>query len=211
MNNTDLKRGDVIAIDWHGKQRIAIFNEFRKPDIYPADTLHIYIELDPTAKCEGLIFKCKGFDFSYELKSITYRKATCEEQRKLYDEICKYFVEEHDNEWYKHFSNHSYHDVLNFLIEELDIEVFENIPSFVHEIQDYMWDQMCEFMGQSNKVIHMDDEPFKPEMVNKAEFIAKVKRWLELETDWNMEYDEEGRNDNYGKIDELIKYLEEQI
>lgn len=52
------------------------------------------------------------------------------------------------------------------------------------------------------------DEHPEPEMVNKAEFIAKVKRWLELETDWNMEYDEEGRNDNYGKIDELVKYLE---
>lgn len=208
MNNTDLKRGDIIAIDWHGKQRIAIFNEFRKPDIYPADTLHIYIELDPTVKCEGLIFKCKGFDFSYELKSITYRKATCEEQRKLYDEICKYFVEEHDKEWYKHFTDSSYFDVLDFLLDEFDIEDTDNVPAFVHEIQNYMWDQMCEFMGvgQSNKVIHVDDEP---EMVNKAEFIAKLKTWLKNNTDWDMEYDEEGRNDNYGKIDELVKYLEE--
>lgn len=54
----------------------------------------------------------------------------------------------------------------------------------------------------------IDNHP-KPEMVNKQEFIAKVKRWLELNTNWNMEYDEEGRNDNYGKIDELVKYLEE--
>ena len=53
------------------------------------------------------------------------------------------------------------------------------------------------------------DEHPNPEMINKQEFIAKVKRWLELETDWNMEYDEEGRNLNYGKIDELVKYLEE--
>lgn len=52
------------------------------------------------------------------------------------------------------------------------------------------------------------DENPKPGMVNKQEFIAKVRRWLELETDWNMEYDEEGRNDNFGKIDELVKYLE---
>lgn len=49
----------------------------------------------------------------------------------------------------------------------------------------------------------------KSEMVNKQEFIAKVRKWLELETDWGMEYDWEGRNPNYGKIDELIKYLEE--
>lgn len=53
------------------------------------------------------------------------------------------------------------------------------------------------------------DENPKPGMVNKQEFIAKVRRWLEIETNWNMEYDECGRNDNYGKIDELVKYLEE--
>ena len=51
-------------------------------------------------------------------------------------------------------------------------------------------------------------DEFVEELVNKQEFIAKLKKWLELETDWNMEYDEEGRNPNYGKIDELVKYLE---
>lgn len=209
MNNTDLKRGDVIAIDWHGKQRIAIFDEFREPGIYPVDTLHIYIELDPTVKWEGLTFKCKDYDFSYDLKSITFRKATCEEQRKLYDEICKYFAEEYDSEWYNHFTDSSYYDVLDFLLEEFDIKRADNMPAFVHEIQNYMWDQMCEFMGQPNKVIQVDDEPFKEEMVNKAEFITKLKTWLKINTNWDMEYDEQGRNDNYGKIDELINYLEE--
>ena len=55
----------------------------------------------------------------------------------------------------------------------------------------------------------LDENSNKETMVNKQEFIAKLKKWLELETDWNMEYDEEGRNPNYGKIDELVKYLEE--
>ena len=41
----------------------------------------------------------------------------------------------------------------------------------------------------------------------KQKFINKLKKWLELETDWNMEYIEDGRNPNYGKIDELISYL----
>jgi hypothetical protein len=85
------------------------------------------------------------------LKSITYRKATCKEQRKLYDELCKYFAEEYDKDWYKHFSDSSYCDVLDFLLEELDIEDTVNIPTFVYEIRNYMWDQMCEFMGQPNK------------------------------------------------------------
>lgn len=29
-----------------------------------------------------------------------------------------------------------------------------------------------------------------------------------METNWNMEYDECGRNDNYGKIEELVNYFE---
>ena len=41
----------------------------------------------------------------------------------------------------------------------------------------------------------------------KQKFINKLKKWLELETDWNMEYIEDGRNPNYGKIDELISHL----
>ena len=55
----------------------------------------------------------------------------------------------------------------------------------------------------------LDENANEETMVNKQEFIAKLKKWLELETNWNMEYDEEGRNPNYGKIDELIKYMEE--
>ena len=55
----------------------------------------------------------------------------------------------------------------------------------------------------------LDEDTNKETMVNKQEFIAKVKRWLELETDWGQEWDAEGRNPDYGKIDELVKYLEE--
>lgn len=72
----------------------------------------------------------------------------------------------------------------------------------------------CDYIGQVAKQeafiagAKWSDEHPNSKMVNKDEFIAKVKRWLELETDWNMEYDEEGRNPNYGRIDELVKYLE---
>lgn len=75
------------------------------------------------------------------------------------------------------------------------------------------WDEVIEegnfdlFFMIYNKTTNTDVN--KSEMVNKQEFIAKVRKWLEIETNWNMEYDEEGRNDNYGKIDELVKYLEE--
>lgn len=56
-------------------------------------------------------------------------------------------------------------------------------------------------------VSHPVETKPKPVMVNKQEFIEKTLKWLELETNWGMEYDEEGRNDNYGKLEELEKYL----
>lgn len=56
--------------------------------------------------------------------------------------------------------------------------------------------------------IWADKHP-KSDTVNKQEFIEKLKNWLKINTDWDMEYDECGRNDNYGKIDELVKYLED--
>lgn len=78
---------------------------------------------------------------------------------------------------------------------------------------DTMFDG-CDYIGQEAKQeafiagAKWADEHPEREMINKQEFITKVKRWLEIETDWNMEYDEEGRNPNYGKIDEFVKYLE---
>lgn len=42
----------------------------------------------------------------------------------------------------------------------------------------------------------------------------KVKQaceWLKLNTNWNDEWDEMGRNDNYGKIEEFRKAMEEQL
>jgi hypothetical protein len=166
--------------------------------------------MNPANKFESLIFKDKDYDFSYDLPSITYRLATEEEKTKLYDEICKYFAEEYDSEWYNHFTDSSYYDVLDFLLEELDIKSAYNMPAFIHEIQNYMWDQMCEFMGQPNKVIHMDDEPFKEELVNKQEFIKKVRYWLEKHTYDDKYWTSEG-DDLYlsNLIGDICKYLEE--
>ena len=47
----------------------------------------------------------------------------------------------------------------------------------------------------------LDEDTNKETMVNKQQFMAKVKRWLELETNWGQEWDAEGRNPDYGKID----------
>lgn len=205
MDKKNLQRGNVININWGHKKRIAIFDKYDK-SMGDYDALHIYIELDDVSN--ELYMKCKDCEFSYDLEDIQYQLATEEEKKKLYNAIGKHFTEDYDKNWYNHFTDSSYFDVKDFLLDMFCIKVEEYdddliYPDFINEIHIYIWDKLCDAMGVPNTVEN------KPEMVNKQEFIAKLKKWLELETDWNMEYDEEGRNPNYGKIDELIKYMEE--
>ena len=216
MENTNLKKGDVIAINWDGTKMLAIFEKF-DTTFGNQDGLYIYAEMD--MRSNELYFKQDDCDFSYELRDITYRLADDNEKNTLYNAIGKHFTEEYDKDWYKHFTDSSYFDIQDYLLDVFNIEVDETLcttswyPSFVNDSQQYIWDKLCGAMGVPNTVEN------KPKMVNKQEFIAKVKKWLELNTDWNKEYirDEVAfcdwcrdiRNPNYGKIDELIKFLEE--
>ena len=207
MNNIELKRGDVIAIAWGKHNRLAIFDKFDKT-YGNCDALFIYAEMDMLT--DDLYFKLKDCEFSYELEDITYRLATEEEKYTLYNAIGKYFTEEYDKDWYNHFTDSSYFDIQDFLLDMfcIKVEEYDNdmiYPNFVDEIHHYIWEKLCKSMGYKN---YGGDE-FVEQLVNKQEFIAKLKKWLKLETNWDMEYDEEGRNPNYGKIDELIKYMEE--
>jgi hypothetical protein len=139
------------------------------------------------------------------------REAYGAERVCLYDALVKAF-KDHDLGWDKHFTDSTYDDIRDWLCWEFDVDI-NLLPNdsalleTIYEITNYIWDVLCKETGNYQACTGY----VEPEMVNKAEFIAKVKRWLELETDWNMEYDECGRNDNYGKIDELVKYLEKQI
>lgn len=136
------------------------------------------------------------------------REATDKEKLLLYDALVKAF-KDHDLGWDKHFTDSTYLDILDWLAWEFDVELSSDIwrpgpiEIAMYEIQDYIWEVLCKETG------NYQEKTAEPEMVNKAEFIAKLKIWLKINTNWDMEYDEEGRNDNYGKIDELVKYLEE--
>jgi hypothetical protein len=63
---------------------------------------------------------------------------------------------------------------LDFLLEELDIEDTVNIPAFVYEIRNYMWDQMCEFMGQPNKTELTEAEEESEEKMVSLDKACKV-------------------------------------
>lgn len=139
------------------------------------------------------------------------RKATKEEKLLLYNALVKAF-KDYDLDWDKHFTDSSYFDIFDWLCGEFDINIESLDPRnpspieyTINEIQKYIWDELCRETGNYQACT----DYVEPEMVNKQEFIAKLKTWLKINTNWDMEYDEEGRNDNYGKIDELVNYLEE--
>jgi hypothetical protein len=119
-----------------------------------------------------LYFKPDDCDFSYELRDITYRLADSNEKNTLYDAIGKHFVE-YDKYWYNHFTDSSFFDIQDYLLDVFRIKVREYdddliYPDFINEIHNYIWDKLCEAMGVPNTVEN------KPKMVNKQEFIAKT-------------------------------------
>lgn len=203
----DLKKGDVIVFnDYCNDERIVIFDRIEKNAF---GELHLYTYAEFADR--SLFLECDEPGYFYILGKdiINYRFATEEEKIKLYNEIGKHFTEEYDKDWYNHFTDSSYFDIKDYLFSVFGIEVGDYdddliYPDFINEIHTYIWDKLCKAMNVT------DTDVNKPEMVNKQEFITKVKKWLELETNWGQEFDENGRNENYGKIDELIKYLEEQ-
>lgn len=144
------------------------------------------------------------FDTDIEFDEV--RLAHDFEKKLLFDRLV-YEYKLYDTKW-MFLTDSTYFDILDWLAWKFEVDVDEEanpdtpFGDTISEIQNYIWDVLCKETG------NYQEETTGPEMVNKAEFIAKVKRWLELETDWNMEYDEGGRNANYGKIDEIVKYLE---
>lgn len=149
-----------------------------------------------------------GSLLDYDTTFSEVREATDDERSYLYNILVKTF-KDYDPSWNKHFNDSIYYNVRDWLCLKFDVNINllpndSTLPKTIYEITDYIWDVLNKEIG--NYPPHA--EYVKLEMVNKQEFIAKVKSWLELNTDWNMKYVEDGRNDNYGKIDELVKYLE---
>lgn len=209
MEYKDFKNGDVIVFKiCSGNEMIAIFNKI-ETNICGDLELHTYAELFEDyllTECET----CGGF-YLVGTNVTDFRYATDDEKEKIYNAISKYYTEEYNNEWYNHFNDSSYFKIRDFLLEVfcIKVEEYDNdllYPDFVNEIHKFIWDKSCAKIETNYNYVKSDVA-----MVNKSEFIAKLKRWLELETNWNMQYIESGKNPNFGKIDELINYMEEII
>lgn len=169
MENTNLKKGDVIVINWVGAKMLAIFEKF-DTTYGNQDGLYIYAEMSMSSK--ELYFKTDDCEFSYELRDITYRLADDNEKNMLYNAIGKHFTEEYDKDWYNHFTDSSYFDIQDYLLYEFRIKVREYdddliYPDFINDIHIYIWDNLCKAMGVPAVEI-------EPEMVNKQKFIEKT-------------------------------------
>ena len=205
MNYTDLKNGDVIVLTNYGN-RIVIVNNIKDNKTYSSPQLYTYVELDENV----LSFEKDEPYCFYLIENINFRLSTIEEKTKLYNAICKHFTEEYDKDWYNHFTDSSYFDVQDFLLDIFCIKTdeYDNdmlYPDFVDEIHDNIWNKLCDAMGCK---IYDGDE-FVEQLVNKQEFIEKLKNYLSL-IDFDMQYwnAEDGFLSNKF-IDELIKYMEE--
>ena len=162
--NTTFKNGDVIAIkNPRGVEMIAIFDKFGTDS-----TLHIYVEFD-TSEVE-LYFKCEECDFCYDIDKIEYRLATDAEKENLYYHLFIHFTEDWDHTWDNHFTDRSYFDILDCLLDAFAIKVSEeddwDYPDFVQDIRNYIWDECCRAMqiepyianaDRPDKIVSLDD------------------------------------------------------
>lgn len=171
LDYTKLKMGEVITMfDEYDNTRIAIVNK-----VMGNHRLYTYVELD---KETGDVFFEKYEPGVYhDLNKCVCRNSEDEEKDELYDAIGKYFTEEYDKDWNNHFTDSSYFDIQDYLLDVFCINVKEYdddliYPDFINEIHTYIWDKLCEAMGVPNTAEN------KPEMVNKQEFIERVCKYL---------------------------------
>lgn len=171
IDYTELKNGEVITmIDEYDITRIIVVNK-----VIGNHRLYTYVELDDVG---DVFFEKYEPGVYHDLNNCVCRKAEDEEKDKLYNAIGKHFTEEYDKDWYNHFTDSSYFDIQDYLLDVFCINVSEYdddliYPDFINDIHTYIWDKLCEAMGAS------DTDENKPEMVNKQEFIEKAIKWLE--------------------------------
>lgn len=171
IDYTKLKRGEVITmIDEFDITRIIIVNK-----VIGNHRLYTYVELDDAG---DVFFEKYEPGVYHDLNNCVCREAEDEEKEKLYNAIGKEFTDEYDKDWYNHFTDSSYFDIQDYLLDVFCINVKEYdddliYPDFINDIHTYIWDKLCEAMGVPNTIEK------KPEMVNKQEFIVKAVKYLE--------------------------------
>ena len=174
MDYKDLKTGDIIRIKGMlDIDCIGIFNKI-EDDI-------IYLYCTHYADMNNICCVKDGKYCSIHIDNINAcLLATEYEIIEFYNKIGKYFTEEYDKDWYNHFTDSSYFDVQDYLLDIFCIETeeYDNdmlYPDFVDDIHTYIWYKLCDAL--ECKIY--DGDEFVEQLVNKQEFIEKAKKWLE--------------------------------
>lgn len=136
------------------------------------------------------------------------REATNEEKLLLYDALVKAY-KDYDLGWDKHFTDSTYDDIRDWLCWEFNVDLDNTgddnpLVDTIYEITNYIWDVLCKETG------NYQEKNVEPEMVNKDEFVAKVRNWLEKHTYDDKYWTPDGDDLFLGNlIGDICKYLEE--
>ena len=173
----DLKNGDVIAmiIQEYDEIRIVIVDRVEN-SATGIHKLYTYAELETSSSTfESTLFLEKDEPgYSYNLYDCVIRYAEDEEKVDLYNAIGKHFTEEYDKDWYKHFTDSSYFDIQDYLLDVFCIKINEYdddllIPDFINDIHQFIWDGCRKAMGVSDTDVNKQEK-----MVS----LEKVEEWL---------------------------------
>lgn len=206
MEYADLKNGDIVSMTGsYFEKRIIIVDRIEQ-SISGEYRLYTYAELEMgTNFGEDLNLYLEKYEpgFSYNIKDWTFESAGDDEKIKLYNAIGKHFTEEYDVDWYNHFTDSSYFDIQDYLLDVFCIKVDEYdddliYPDFVNTIHSYIWDKCCEALGMPDG---FNEEP-KEKMVS----VNKIREWLtdnffEMQ---DIENDECYIQSNFDTLDRLI-------
>ena len=150
-----------------------------------------------------------GLTWDLDIEFDEIRPAHDFEKKLLFDMLVEKF-KSYDPTWMRSFTDSTYFDILDWLAWEfnvdLDDEANQDTPlgKTITEIQNYIWEALCKETGNYQEKI------VEPKMVNKQEFVTKVRNWLEKHTYDDKYWTSEGDDLYLGDlIGDICKYLEE--
>ena len=147
MEYTDLNNGDIVAMtNEYSERRIIIVNKVNQ-NVMGDYKLYTYAELDMVY--DDIFLEKYEPGYSYNVKDCTFRHAKDEEKIKLYNALGKEFTENYDSDWYEHFTDSSYYDIMDFLLDVFCIKMNDDYdyPDFLDDIRRYIWCKCCEAVG----------------------------------------------------------------
>ena len=199
MEYTDLKNGDIVAmINEYDETRIVIVDKVEQSmtGIYK---LYTYAELD--MEYSDLFVEKDEPGYSYDVEDCVFRPAEEEEKIELYNALGKFFTEEYDEYWYNHFTDSSYFDIVDYLLDIFCIKMGEygEYPDFVGDIRRHIWCKCCEAVGMPDG---FNEEP-EEQMVS----LEKVKERLK-EKMYECDRDEKWVNTYFHNMEEMLNDLE---